>query len=86
MVESFVRNQASQNILYSEVFLSTARHLDKFPSEVLFSALKESAVNAEKKIRKQNIKKLLSKWRAVFLFIFLSTRNRRYSTSRLRSP
>jgi len=49
MVDSFIRNQASQNILYSEVFLSTSLHLDKFPAKVLLSVLKESAANAEAK-------------------------------------
>jgi adenosine deaminase len=49
MVDSFIRDQASQNILYSEVFLSTSLHLDKFPAEVLLSVLKESAVHAEAK-------------------------------------
>lgn len=49
MVDSFVRNQARQNILYSEVFLSTSLHLDKFPAEVLLSVLKESALDAETK-------------------------------------
>ncbi len=39
MIEGYMRLQAEQNILYSEVFLSTALHLHKLPADELLSAL-----------------------------------------------
>ncbi len=39
MMEGYMRQQAEQNIPYSEVFLSTALHLHKLPADELLGAL-----------------------------------------------
>lgn len=41
MLERFCEQQARQNIVYSEAFLSTSLHLDKMPDEELIQALAE---------------------------------------------
>ncbi len=48
MVERFMENQALQNIVYSEVFLSTSDHLGKFPIDEWIGALCEGASSGER--------------------------------------
>jgi len=47
MVEQFLRNQAAQNVRYSEAFLSASLLLDKFPAHELIAALQEGAAAGE---------------------------------------
>lgn len=43
LVERFLGNQARQNIVYTEAFLSTSLHLDKFPADEWLDALGRGA-------------------------------------------
>ncbi|MEB3285881.1 MAG: adenosine deaminase [Vampirovibrionales bacterium] len=47
--ETFLKNQAAQNIRYSEVFLSTSHHLKKFPKRDFLDALMAGAKAGEEK-------------------------------------
>ncbi len=47
LVENFLRNQARQNIRYSEAFLSASLHLGKFPDDEWLQALAEGAARGE---------------------------------------
>jgi adenosine deaminase len=49
MVMDFCERQASQNILYTEAYLSTGLHLEKLPSRELISALEKGARDGERK-------------------------------------
>lgn len=49
LMETFLKNQASQNIRYSEVFVSTSHHLKKFPKVDFLEALMEGAKQGETK-------------------------------------
>ncbi len=47
MVERFMQSQSQQNIIYSEVFLSTSHQLGKFPLDEWVDALCQGAANGE---------------------------------------
>ena len=47
MVEDFLRNQARQNVRYSEAFLSASLQLGKFPADEWLHALSEGAAAGE---------------------------------------